>query len=462
LGIPFSDLLSIYLKQEERMKRYAINRKLQVFIIVWFGQFISLIGSGLTSFALDFWVYEQTKSVTQFTLTALFTTLPGLLISPIAGALVDRWDRRWTMILSDAGSALATLFITLVLFTGTIQIWHIYISISIISVCNVFQKLAGATTTALLVPKKNLGNASGLVQIGESASELFLPALAGILVFKFQLQGVLLIDFATYLCSLAALLIVRFPKRKTTSKNSNEGKQGLGSLKRDVMYGWNYIVTRPGLLGLLIYFAISNFLVGIVSILIIPMLLAFVSSATVGTILSIAGIGTLVGSLVMSVWGGPKRRVYGILGFGLLLGVCIVFAGLYPSPQLIAVAVFGGLFCFPFIASCSEVLMLSTVPTNVQGRVFALQGIIAGSSLPLAYLLAGPLADYVFEPLLSNSGPLASSIGRIIGTGAGRGIGLLFILLGILQFLVTLFSFFYTPLRILDKTATKENFSVAD
>jgi DHA3 family macrolide efflux protein-like MFS transporter len=442
------------------MFKRATSHKLQVFIIVWFGQFVSLTGSGLTGFALDFWVYQQTKSVTQFSLLALFTTLPGLLISPIAGALVDRWDRRWTMIFSDAGSALSTLFITVVLFTGTIQIWHIYVSISIISICNAFQKLAGATTTALLVPKKHLGNASGIVQIGESVSELFVPALAGILVLKFQLQGVLLIDFATYLCSLATLLIVRFPKRKTTSKNSNEGKPGLGSIRKDVMFGWNYIVTRRGLLGLLIYFAISNFLVGIVSVLIIPMLLAFVSSATVGTILSIAGIGTLVGSLVMGVWGGPKRRVYGILGFGLLLGVFIVFAGLYPSPQLIAVAVFGGLFCFPFIASCSEVLVLSTVPTNMQGRVFALQGIIAGSALPLAYLLAGPLADYIFEPLLANNGLLAGSIGRIIGTGAGRGIGFLFILLGILQFVVTFFSFFYTPLRILDKTATKYNMQI--
>ncbi|BAY66483.1 major facilitator transporter [Calothrix brevissima NIES-22] len=441
------------------MSKRATSQKLQVFIIVWFGQFISLIGSGLTSFALDFWVYQHTHSVTQFSLTALFTTLPGLLISPIAGALVDRWDRRWTMILSDAGSALGTIFITLVVFTDTIQIWHIYISSSIISVCNVFQKLAGATTTALLVPKKHLGHASGLVQIGESVSELFVPALAGILVLKIQLQGVLLIDFATYLFSLAALLIVKFPKHKNThSKNNNPEKQGFGSIKSDVIYGWNYIVTRPGLLALLIYFAASNFLVGIVSILIIPMLLAFVSSATVGTILSIAGIGTLVGSLVMSVWGGPKRRIRGILGFGLLLGICMVFTGLYPSPQLIAIAVFAGLFCFPFIASCTEVLVLTIVPSDVQGRVFALQAIIAGSSLPLAYLVAGPLADYVFEPLLANNGLLAGSIGKIIGTGAGRGIGFLFIWLGILQFLVSFSSFFYRPFKTLDKMATNENF----
>lgn len=439
------------------MFKSATSQKLQVFIIVWFGQFISLVGSGLTGFALDFWVYQHTHSVTQFALTALFNTLPGLLISPIAGALVDRWDRRRTMILSDAGSALATLLITLVVFTGTIQIWHIYISSSIISVCNVFQKLSGATTTALLVPKKHLGNASGLVQIGESISELFVPAIAGVLVLNIQLQGVLIIDFVTYLFSLATLLIVKFPKHKNaSSRNTSQEKTGFSSIKSDVIYGWNYIVKRPSLLALLIYFAASNFLVGIVSILIIPMLLAFVSSATVGTILSIAGIGTLIGSLVMSVWGGPKRRVSGILSFGLLLGICMVFTGLYPSPKLIAIAVFGGLFCFPFIASCTEVLVLSIVPSDVQGRVFALQAIIAGSSLPIAYAVAGPLADYIFEPLLANNGLLAGSIGKIIGVGAGRGIGFLFIWLGILQFLVSFCSFFYKPFQTLDKMTAKE------
>jgi hypothetical protein len=152
----------------------------------------------------------------------------------------------------------------------------------------------------------------------------------------------------------------------------------------------------------------------------------------------------------MGIWGGPKRRIYGTLGFGMLLGVFIILGGLQPSIPLVTVAAFGGLFCFPLLAGCSQVLLLSKVASDVQGRVFALQGVIATSSLPLAYLVAGPLADLVFEPLLSNGGILASSIGALIGVGKGRGIALLFIILGIFQIIVTIYSYSHKPLRFID------------
>ncbi|XZF62953.1 MAG: MFS transporter [Gloeotrichia echinulata DVL01] len=441
------------------MTKYAAILKLgrlQRFVIIWLGQFVSLVGSGLTSFAIDLWVYQQTGSVTQYALIALFNIVPPILVSPVAGAFVDRWDQRRTMMLSDSGAALATLFIALLFFSGHLQVWYICAAISVISVCNVFHNLASTTAITLFVPKKHLGRASGIVQIGESLTELFIPALAGILVLTIHMEGILLIDFVTYFFSLGTLLIVKFPKRKTTTTNTIEGYQGIGWLKSDVIYSWNYISAYPGLLGLLLYFAASNFIIGSISILLIPMLLTFVSSATAGSILSIGGIGTLVGSLIMGVWGGPKRRVYGILGFGILLGVCIFLAGLRPSVTLITIVTFGGLLCFPLIAGCSQALLLSKVAPNVQGRIFALQEMITSSSLPFAYLFIGPLADYVFEPLLVSGGPLAGTIGRIIGVGAGRGIGLLFIVLGILQIILTIYSYLYRPLRLIDEQTAVE------
>ncbi|MGH1396844.1 MAG: MFS transporter [Trichormus sp.] len=435
------------------MTKYAATlelRRLQGFMIIWLGQFVSLVGSGLTTFAIDLWVYQQTGSVTQYALIALFSIVPPILVSPVAGAFVDRWDQRRIMILSDSGAAVATLLIALLFFSGHLQVWYICVAVSVISVCNVFHNLASNTTITLFVSKKHLGRASGIVQIGESLTELFIPALAGILILTIQMQGILLIDFVTYFFSLGTLLIVRFPKRKITTTNTIGAYQGIGSLKSDVIYSWNYISAYPGLLGLLLYFAASNFIIGSISILLIPMLLTFVSSATAGSILSIGGIGTLVGSLVMGAWGGPKRRVYCILGFGILLGGCIFLAGLRPSVTLITIAIFGGLLCFPLIAGCSQALLLSKIAPNVQGRVFALQEMITRSSLTLAYLFAGPLADYVFEPLLVSGGPLSGSIGRMIGVGPGRGIGLLFILFGILQIIITIYSYLYKPLRFID------------
>ena len=433
------------------MTKYAAMPKLGIFIIISLGQLISLFGSRLTSFALDLWIYQKTGSVTQFALVALCTTLPPILVSPIAGALVDRWDKRWTMILSDCGAGLATLFIAVLFFNAHLQVWLLCAAISVISVCSLFQNLAFTATTTLLIPKKHLGRVSGIVQIGQTSTGLSIPALAGILVLTIHVQGILLIDFVSYLFFLLALLIVKFPKPKTANKTMIADQPGKDSFKNEVIYGWTYIRTHPGFLGLLLYFAVINFLIGIVSILLIPMLLTFVSSATTGTVLSIGSLGALIGSLVLSIWGGPKRRVSGILGFGLLLGICIVFAGLRRSIPLMTAAAFGGFFCFPLIGGCSQALLQSKVALDVQGRVFAVQGMIASSSLPLAQLAAGPLADNVFEPLLASGGPLAGSVGRILGVGAGRGIGLLFIVLGILLVLVSIYSYLYSDMRLLDQ-----------
>ncbi len=425
-------------------------RSLKEFITLWVGQFVSLVGSGLTGFALDLWIYQQTGSVTQFALIALFNTVPPMIVAPIAGILVDRWDKRSTMIVSDFCAGLATLSIAVqIFFTDNLNVWHICAAISVISICGSFQSLASTISTVILVPERHLGRASGLIQIGESFSDLFVPALAGILILSIQLKGILLIDFATYLVSLISLLVVRFPKSQSKQILSDK-TPGIKSLISDASYGWKYIKSYPGLLGLLLYFVACNFTIGIIGILLIPMLLTFTSSATAGLILTFGGIGTLVGSIIMGVWGGPKRRIYGTLGFGIILGACIVVGGLSPSVPLISAAAFGGMLCFPLIAGCSQVLLLSKVAQEVQGRVFALQGMIATSSIPLAYLVAGPLADLIFEPLLHKNGLLADSVGGIIGVGPGRGIALLFIILGIFQIFVTIYSYFNKTLRLID------------
>lgn len=422
-------------------------RELKVFLTVWFGQLLSQIGSGLTGFALGIWVYQRTGSATLFALISLFTTLPGIVLSPLAGAFVDRWDRRWVMLVSDCTAGMSTLIIAFLLVAGQLHVWHIYLAMGVNSTCTAFQWLAYAAATTLLVPKHQLGRASGIVQLGEAVARIVAPVLAGALLVIIQIQGVLLIDFATYLFALVTLLSVRFPKVKTTGEN--HGQKRL--LWREAVFGWTYITARPGLLGLLLLFAASNFGIGIVTVLITPMVLAFASSTTLGTVLSIGGSGMLVGSLVMSVWGGPRRGVYGVLGFGFLQGVCMLLAGLRPSIPLIAAAAFGGFLCYPIIGGCSQAIWQRKVPPEVQGRVFAVRRAIALSSMPLAFLLAGPLADHVFEPLLVINGPLSGTLGGLIGVGPGRGVGLLFMVLGTLSVLVILGGYMYPRLRLVEE-----------
>ncbi|MDZ8087072.1 MAG: MFS transporter [Nostoc sp. DedQUE12b] len=419
---------------------------MRIFTLIWFGQLVSLIGSGLTRFALGVWVYRNTGSVTQFALISLFAILPSILLSPLVGVLVDRWNRRTCIILSDAGAGVSTLAIVLLLLVGRLEVWHIYLVVAVSSIFSAFQWPAYAAATTMLVPKQHLGRANGMVQFAEATSRLLSPMLAGALVVTIQIQGVILIDCVTFLFSVVTLLLVRFPEPKTTAENEVRKSWQL----REFTYGWTYITARPGLLGLLIFFAAINFLIGVVSVLVTPLVLAFATANVLGTVLSIGGSGMLVGGLVMSVWGGPKNRILGVFGFTLSGALSIILAGLKPSVPVFFAAAFIYYFGVSMINGCDQAIWQSKVAPAVQGRVFAVRSMLALASLPLAYLIAGPLADGVFEPLLAPTGLLAGSIGKLIGVGRGYGIALLFIVVGILTIIAIAFGYLYQPLRRLN------------
>jgi DHA3 family macrolide efflux protein-like MFS transporter len=423
--------------------RLSLSKGFRTFLLIWLGQSVSLIGSGLTGFALGVYVYQRTGSVTQFALISLSTALPGILFSPIAGALVDRWDRRRAMILSDLGAGLCTLSLALLLLTSRLQVWHIYIAMALSSTFSSFQWPAYSATVTLLVPKEQYGRSSGMIQLGEAVAHILSPVLAGVLIGLIRVQGVMLIDFGTLLFAVAMLLIVRVPRPPETA----EGRSGRGSLLREAAYGWTYIRARPGLFGLLLFFAATNFSAGIVGVLFTPLVLSFSSADVLGLLMSIGGLGFMAGSLTMSAWGGPKRRVYGILGSSVLMGAVLFVAGIPPSLWTLGPAAFWYFYSLPIMNGCSQAIWQSKTAPDVQGRVFAVRRMIAWSSTPLAYIVAGPLADRVFEPLLAEGGALADSVGRIIGVGPGRGMGLLFIIMGFLILLAVLAAFSHPRVR---------------
>ncbi|HEY0737518.1 MAG TPA: MFS transporter [Herpetosiphonaceae bacterium] len=429
------------------MAQPTTDRGMTIFSIVWFGQLISLIGSGLTRFALGVWVYQLTNSVTLFAFITLAVALPGIVLAPFAGALVDRWDRRKVMIASDTGAAICTLAIALLLWGGNLALWHIYIAVGVSAVFNAFQMPAFMAAISLLVPKQHLGRANGMLQVSEAASQIVAPLLAGVLVLTIQLEGVILIDVITFLVGVAALLAVRFPEPERTA----EGEEGRGSLLREAGYGLSYIAARPGLMGLLLFFAMINFTFNMIAVLYTPLLLKFTTAAALGSVMAISGAGFLVGSLIMSAWGGPQRKIYGVLGFGLLFGLSILLTGVYESTVLIAVAAFATMLWVPLINGSSAGIWHVKVAPDVQGRVFATRMMIAWSATPLSYILAGPLTDYVFEPLLLEGGALSGSVGQIVGVGAGRGIGLLFIALGLLTALAAVVGWLNPRVRLIEQ-----------
>jgi penicillin amidase len=424
-------------------KRLTITHKPSVFFLIWGGQLISLIGSGLTGFALRVWVYLSTGSVTEYALIAFFTSLPGLLISPMAGALIDRWDRRWAMILSDIGAALSTLTLWVLLKTSGLQNWHIYLAATFSSLCAAFQVPAYSAVTTLLVPKEHLGRANGVIQLGPAATQILAPLLAGILVMNIEIEGVILIDLVTFVFALVSLLIVEVPKPETSA----HGQEARGSFWHEARYGLKYIKERPGLWGLMLFFAGINFTLGLVIVLILPLVLSFTTASVLGIILSISGVGMLLGGLAMGLWGGPRRRISGVLGFAFLCGAILLLGGMQPSAPLVALASFIFLFCYQIVNGCAQTIWQKKVSPDIQGRVFAAQRMVAQFTGPLARLVSGPLSDDIFEPLLAANGLLAGSVGGIIGTGPGRGIGFLFIVLGVITILMAAGAYAYPRIR---------------
>ena len=420
---------------------------MSIFFIVWLGQLVSILGSSITNFALDVWVYQQTGSVTQLSFLILFTTLPLIIISPFAGILVDHWNRRWIMILCDSGAALSTLTIATLFFVGKIQIWHVYLVSAVVSSFAAFQFPAYSASITLLVPKKNLGHASGMNQLAQALGQLLSPILAGVLLGLIKLSGIFILDLSSFIFAFITLVLVRFPRHQVT-QSSNTKKT---SILAQTLYGFHYLRTRPGLMALLLFLTISNFFIGIVQVLIYPLVLSFASQTQLGTIMSFGGLGMITGSIIMSIWGsGRQNYIIILLCFMPLWGFSIILAGLYPSAYLCATSAFLFFLGLPFINICDKVIFQKKVSPDSQGRVFAFKYAIGVSCLPFAYIVAGPLADRIFEPLMKINGPLAGTIGQIIGTGAGRGIGLMFMIIGLLIIILTIIAYHYIPLRLLE------------
>ncbi|MBI3159770.1 MAG: MFS transporter [Chloroflexi bacterium] len=400
------------------------------FLFIQIGQTISILGSSMTGFALSIWAYQLTGSATALALVAFFNFGPTVLLSPIAGALVDRSNRKLVMMISDLGAALGTMTIFILYTSGNLQIWHLYIVGALTGAAQAFQFPAYSAAITMMIPKEQYGRASGLMSLAEPAASIFAPLLAGALIGRIGIGGILIIDILTFSAAFTALILVHIPQPETSA----EGRAARGSLWSESLYGFRYIAGRPSLLGLQLMFLYIN-LVGSISFTVMtPMILARTGfdALALGSVMSAGSIGGLAGGLLMSAWGGPKRRVHGIL-----LGM--VAASLFSSIPLglagpLAVWSFGN-FMFgvilPVLNGSSQALWQAKVPPDLQGRVFSVRRLIAQITAPVGMLAAGPLADRVFEPLMQAGQPLTQTVGWLVGSGPGAGMGLMFLITGV-------------------------------
>jgi MFS family permease len=413
------------------------DKTFRQFVLVWFGQLISLIGSGLTSFSLGVWVFQHTHSITRFSLILVSAMLPNVIISPFAGVIVDRLNRRVVMLWSDLASGLCTFILASLFFTHQLQIWGIYVLLFLSSAAGAFRFPAYLALLSQMVPLRQIGRASGMMQLGPGAAQVLSPILAAALMSSIGFSGVILIDFLTFLFAIGTLASVHVPTLSSLSDTS----RGSPSLWREAGTGWTYIMARSGLVRLLIFFVFVNVTLSFSQALLTPMILGFASTKVLAAIMTTGATGFLAGSILISLWGGPRKKVHGLLVCSILYSVGLSLTGLRPSAQLITLGLFLSAMQIPIMNGCSQAIWQSKTALEMQGRVFGARITIAWLSNPLVYFIAGALADHVLEPLLAVHGPLTQSWLSAIGIGPGRGVALFLILNGVLMLSGAIMSF---------------------
>ena len=423
----------------------------RTFLILWSGQFVSLVGSALSGFALGVRVYQLTGSVTQLGLVYMLVFVPQVLFSPLAGYLVDRWGRKRALLVSNGGSMLVALALAALLVTHSFAVWNAYIAVSANSVMSALQLPAFGSAVPLLVPKRALGRANGLLLLASSGSQVLGPVVAGSLLLVIKLQGIILIDCVSFGAVIFTLLITRIPRARAEDAEHEAADTGPATLLGGFAESWRYVLARRGLVGLLALYAAMCFFVGFADVLVTPLVLAFASTGALGAVLSAGGVGMVGGSLVMSAWKGPRRNVTSVLGASLLLGLALVAGALRPNLPLIAAAAFVFLGSSVIINVGYRNIWQIKVEARMLSRVLALQNMLTTAWCPIAYVLAGPLADGVFVPLAGRDRVRSGVVAALVGHGADRGVALLLLLVGVLIVVSVALGYLNPRLRHVDE-----------
>lgn len=394
------------------------------FLMIWSGELISSIGSGMTAFALSVYVYQTTGSVTYVSLITLLAYLPTVLLSPLGGVLADRYDRRLLMIIGDLFSGLGLAYVLWNIQTGSDSMFPICIGVTFNAVFVALLEPSFRATITELLTEEEYARASGMVQIAGNAKFLISPALAGILLAVADIRLILLIDIGTFLITVTTVAIVR----KSVGKAVKTERQSIG---REMRLGFAEINKSKGIRILIILMSFVCFFVGILQTLTSPMVLAVSNAETVGIMESLCAVGMLLGSVFIGILGIKKNFSTVLCVAGILSGIFITLTGVNKSIFVTGAGIFLFFLALPFMNTSADVLIRKNIPNELQGRVWGIISLLSQTGTVLAYALSGVLADYVFEPLLSDNGVLSDSIGALIGTGTGRGIGFMLILSGI-------------------------------
>ena len=417
---------------------------LRLFYFILIGQSLSLLGSTLTNFALGVWAYKTGGSVTNFTLIAVASTVPGILLGPVIGSLIDRWDRKRILFFAQLGSSLVTGTLALLYWSHVLQIWHVIAIVPLASIFSTVLQVGFTSMIAVMVPRESLSRANGSLGLVFGVVQLSGPVLAGVTLDKIGMNGIFVIDLVSYGIGLLTLAVVSLPS--LPRKSSEEAH----SLWHDIAEAYRFLKSKPGVLGGLYIFTLIWFNVSAVQVLILPLVLSIGTSTDLGFIQSMAGVGTLIGGILMVAWKGPERKVFGILSASVVIACVLIVMPIPVHISWLAGCAVVIMMAAPVATVCSQTLWQRKVPAHFHGRAFSLRNTIMKAAQPAAFLVSGVLADHVFNPLMQDGTALAHLLGPIWGVGKGRGVALMISLFGVLSLLMVAVAWLNPAIRRAD------------
>lgn len=421
-------------------KLYTTVKNLKVFLLLWISQSISSLGSSMTSYALLIWVYQQKASVMSVALLAVCSYLPSIMFSFFAGVFVDRWNKKKIMLVCDTVAAIGSLTILILMTFNKLSIWHIYVINIVISIMNSFQIPAGNVAVSEIVCKEYYMRISGLQSLSSSLITILTPTFATTILALASIKVVLVIDLLSFLIAFLTLMfVIKIPKR-VREVNGKKNKYW-----EDCLLGFNFLKQNGTLMQLILFFTIINLIAfiggGGTTTTVASMILARTNhnKIVLGMFSSAVGIGTLIGSVWVTLIKSPKSRTRVIfITCAASFFFSDVLLGVGQTTWIWVLAGLAGNLPLPLLNSNISVIMRTHIPIEMQGRVFSTRDTLQYCTIPIGYFLSGILAGYVFEPFMEGDSVLQHFFAKIVGVGNGSGIAVMLLFTGIIGTIISL------------------------
>lgn len=427
---------------------------MRTFTILWFGQLVSAIGSTMTYFGSVIWMWSLSESATTLSLGGFFGIATSLVLTLFSGIIVDRVNRKLLILISDLVAGLSTVVLLILSLNNNLEIWHLYVAIAINTPFNQIQILAYQASISLLVPPQNYTRATSMGAALNYGSSILAPALAGICYPAIGLVGILVIDILTFGVAIATLLLTPIPQpQPSDSEKLSQQTLSQQTIWKQITFGFSYVWPKSGLLALLTVTTLFGFAHDIGAAIYEPMILARSGgdSNILGFAASAAGAGGITGAIIVSIWGGTKRRINGVLSGMMGAGISKIIFGLGQTAFVWIPAQFCSSLNFPLMGSSDTSIWLTQVSPDIQGRILAMRSLMRQSVSAIAYLIAGPIADYIFEPAMQPGGVLSPFFSPLFGTGKGAGIALLYVMSSVGLFTIGFWGFQSKTLKNVEK-----------